>query len=479
MTAAEPTLPSLRWGVVGGGMLGLTLARRLAQAGQRVTVFDGAPEIGGLAGAWQVGDATWDRHYHVTLLSDLRLRGLLRELGLEDDMRWVETKTGFYTDGRLYSMSNTLEFLRFPPLWLIDKLRLGLTIFAASRRKNWQPLERVLVADWLRKWSGERTFRKIWEPLLQAKLGACYRETSAAFIWATIARMYAARRTGLKKEMFGYVRGGYARVLTRFAKALAEDGVDLRTDCRVQEVAAQSDGAVRVVTGDGVEHFDRVVITVPSPTAARLCPQLPEDERRRHEQIRYLGIVCASVLLKRPLDQFYVTNITDPGFPYTAVIEMTTLVTPSELGGHCLVYLPRYAATEDEAWRWSDDEVRERFLAGLQRMYPTLRGDDVVAFRVSRTPHVMALPTVGYSDRLPPMVSGAPGVFVANSAHIVKGTLNVNEVVDLAEDAFTRVLLPSISHKAGDGVAGPPNGAISSPAAPIHAETARELVARS
>ena len=156
----------------------------------------------------------------MTLLSDSHLRALLGELGLDDDMRWVETKTGFYTDGRLHSMSNTLEFLRFPPLRLIDKLRLGLTIFAASRRKNWRPLERVLVADWLRKWSGERTFRKIWQPLLQAKLGDCYRRTSAAFIWATIARMYAARRTGLKKEMFGYVRGGYARVLERFADVL-------------------------------------------------------------------------------------------------------------------------------------------------------------------------------------------------------------------------------------------------------------------
>ena len=81
----------------------------------------------------------------------------MHDLGLESEMRWVETRTGFYTDGQLYSMSNTLEFLRFPPLKFIDKLRLGATIFAASRIKDWQSLERVLVADWLRKWSGGRT----------------------------------------------------------------------------------------------------------------------------------------------------------------------------------------------------------------------------------------------------------------------------------------------------------------------------------
>ena len=50
-------------------------------------------------------------------------------------------------------MSNTVEFLRFPPLGLIDKLRLGATIFMASRRKDWQSLERIYVADWLRRCS--------------------------------------------------------------------------------------------------------------------------------------------------------------------------------------------------------------------------------------------------------------------------------------------------------------------------------------
>src|SRR5439155_23434690 len=102
---------------------------------------------------WQLGDVTWDRHYHVTLLSDTHLRGLLAELGLESDLTWVETKTGFYTDGRLYSMSNTLEFLRFPPLGLLDKLRLGATIFYASKVRNWQKLETIAVTDWLERWS--------------------------------------------------------------------------------------------------------------------------------------------------------------------------------------------------------------------------------------------------------------------------------------------------------------------------------------
>jgi protoporphyrinogen oxidase len=461
--------PSLRWGIVGGGMLGLTLAHRLAQAGQRVTLFEAAAEVGGLAAAWTLGDVTWDKHYHVTLLSDVHLRELLAELGIDDEMRWVETRTGFYTDGRLHSMSNSVEFLCFPPLRLIDKFRLGLTIFAASRRKNWRPLEHVLVGDWLRKWSGARTFDKIWLPLLKAKLGECYQRTSASFIWATIARMYAARRTGLKKEMFGYAPGGYAHVLKRLGDCLAGEGVDVRTHVAVDQVSAEPDGQVRLDTPNGTEFFDRVVMTCPSSIVSRLCPQLPDEERRAHDGIEYLGIICASVLLDRPLADYYVTNITDGGVPFTAVIEMTTLVDPTEIGGKCLVYLPRYAPHDDEAWNWTDSEIETRFIAALASMYPEFRPEHVRAFRVSRARHVMALPTLGYSERLPSMTTGVPNVFAVNSAHIVKGTLNVNEVVDLANMAFKDVLAPTIGET------------LSSPLVEnnFDVEAAGELVARS
>ena len=81
-------------------------------------------------------------------------------------------------------------------------------------------VENIFVADWLTRWSGKRVFQKIWLPLLKAKLGDNYKNTSAAFIWTTIQRMYAARKSGLKKEMFGYVTGGYEKINYGFADHL-------------------------------------------------------------------------------------------------------------------------------------------------------------------------------------------------------------------------------------------------------------------
>lgn len=437
------TAASEHYAIVGGGMLGLALAWRLSGQGHRVTVLEASDHLGGLADAWRLGDVTWDRHYHVTLLSDSYLRNILRELDLDDEMRWVQTRTGFYVDGQLYSLSSSLEFLRFPPLGLIDKLRLGWTIFKASRIRDWRALEQIPVTDWLRQHSGKRTFEKIWLPLLKAKLGEAYKETSAAFIWATIARMYAARRTGLKKEMFGYLPGGYGRLLQRFEQRLRERGVTLCTSSPVERVAPQSDGTHQVTLACGShDTFDRVVITAPADIAARLCPDLSSAEKERLGGIRYLGIVCASLVTSRPLGPYYVTNITDDWFPFTGVIEMTALVDREEVGGRSLIYLPKYAASGDAIFTRSDEEIRESCLTALSRMYPHFRREVVEAFRVSRVRQVFALSTLGYSSRVPPVETSIPGLYVVTSAQIVNGTLNVNETVRLAEESLPRITAP-------------------------------------
>ncbi len=432
-----------RFAIVGGGILGMTTALRLAQAGHHVTIMESADRLGGLADAWRIGDIQWDRHYHVTLLSDAALRRILDELGLDEHMCWVETKTGCFADGQLHSISNSWEFLMFPGLPLLAKLRLALTIVVASRIRRWQRLEHVLVADWLRRWSGKTAFERFWRPLLRSKLGENYRQTSAAFMWATISRLYAARRAGLKKEMLGYLPGGYARTLAVFEDRLRELGVVIQLAQPVDAVESVG-GHVEITSGEQTWEFDRVIVTTPSRIVPSMVPQLTSDEQARHNGIEYQGIVCASVLLKKPLADYYVTNITDDVVPFTGVIEMSALVDRSHFGGHSLVYLPFYVPENDDLFDATDEQIREQSLGGLERMYGHFSRDDVVAFRVSRVRQVMAIPTLGYSEHLPPIKTSVPGVYVVNSAQIVNGTLNVHETIALAERTVNETIVTNL-----------------------------------
>ena len=300
----------------------------------------------------------------------------------------------------------------------------------------------------------------MWKPLLKAKLGEAYKETSAAFIWATIQRMYAARNSGLKKEMFGYVRGGYARVLERFGEHLRKKGVEIKLNSRVEKIE-QSDGKITVSTAENAEkcraevqlntaqnysggsvhsvyatantaEFDQIILTCPSNVAAKICPQLTEKEKQKLTNIKYQGIVCASVLMKKSLSNFYVTNITDET-PFTGIIEMSALVDKREFGGNALVYLPKYVAPDDELFEKSDAEIEEIFINALEKMYSHFKRADVVTFKISRVRQVFPLPTLDYSANVPSVETSLENVFIVNSAQITNGTLNVNETVMLAE----------------------------------------------
>jgi protoporphyrinogen oxidase len=420
-------------GIVGGGMLGLTLALRLAESGFNVTVLEKSTGIGGVLKPARIGNYSWDQFYHVILLSDMHLRKLIEELGLTDRIEWGETRTGFYTDGRLYSMSNTLEFLSFPPLSLFDKLRLGFTIFYASRIKNWEKLEDFTVSDWLIRLSGQATFDKIWLPLLKSKLGEYYKITSAAFIWAAIARMYSARRTGLKKEMFGYIKGGYDHVLNRFDEILSQKGVNVLLETEVREIA-HTEGEVRCIAGGRTLDYDAVIMTLPSTEIPALVPAMTEREKKQMLSTTYESVICPTYLLRKPLAGFYVMNITDGHLPFTGVIEMTALMDRNYFDGHSLVYLPRYLAFEDPLWSKGDKEITEDFLSALEVIYPALSGEDVVASSLSRARNVMPVPTLNYSKKvLPSTITSIGNIFIVNSAQIANGTMNINEIVGLAE----------------------------------------------
>ena len=427
--------------VLGGGLLGMTLALRLAERGFAVTLLDAAPAPGGLAGEHTIGGYSWDRFYHVLLLSDRNTRALIDELGLGSLVRWGRTRTGFFSDGAMHSMSNTVEFLRFPPLSLIDKLRLGGTIFLASRLRDARRLERELATDWLRRWSGPRVLERIWLPLLRSKLGENWRIASAAFIWAIIARMYAARRSGLKEEMFGYIEGGYSQVLAALTQRLQAAGVSLFHGVPASAIHDRGHGVELTMADGGMLAFDRLVATVPTPAFAALSPQLDAAERERLGAVVYQGVVCSTLLTRRALSPYYVTNITDPGIALTGVIEMTALVDRARFGGHSLVYLPRYLAQDDPAWSRSDADFERDAIESLRRMHPHFEAADIVDFKVARARHVLAIPTLDYTAQaMPPLATSMPHVTLLNSAQIAQGTLNVNETLGVIEQRLPALL---------------------------------------
>lgn len=428
-------------GIIGGGIMGMDMALRLSRKGYKVSILEGAPDLGGLASVSKYGDYTWDKFYHVILKDDNYTLGMINELGLKNKIKWLETKTGFFVNNSYYSMSDIFEFLRFPTLNLIDKFRLGVTILVGSYVRNYERLELIPVTVWLKRWSGNNTFNRIWLPLLKGKLGEGYKSTSAAFICATIKRLNGARKKRAKKELFGYVNGGYYTILEAIKEKLFSENVELITNFKVDEIKQSPDQDLVVTTGDGKEMiFNYVISTLPSFITASICSKLSDFERKTLKSIKYLGVICVSLLLKKPLTPFYITNITDDNIPLTGVIEMTSLVDTAFFGGNSLVYLPKYVSSDDQMFNLPDKTLKETFISSLKMLQPSLKDEEIIDCQVAKARYVMTLPEMGYSKNLLSFRTTVKNLFIINSSYITDGTLNVNETLKVSASYLPGVL---------------------------------------
>jgi protoporphyrinogen oxidase len=435
----------MRVAVVGGGILGTSLGYLLTRAGAEVHLVERSDNLGGLVAPIELDELDGvrvDRYYHCILNSDRHFIDLIHEIGYEDRLRYVETKMGFYHDARLYPMSTPLEFLRFPPLRMIDRARLALTILACRRIKDWHDLEHVSVEEWLTRLSGKHAYETIWKPLLGAKFDGDFAQVPATYIWSRLVRMTDTRGGAAQKEMIAYLIGGHLPIVEEFAVQIVAGGGSVQTGTTVTRVLSDDAGQIRGIQTDrGDIETDAVVLTTPTAIARRLLPaDLAPLGERWGKLDGYLGVVLLLVVLRRQLTPFYTTNITDPSVPFTGVIETTNLIAPEHVGGHHLVYLPKYIYPGNPYAKLDDDALRAEFLGHLHKMFPDLTDDDILTTRLFREPYVEPIHPVGETARIPPIRSGIPGLYLANTSQIYPALTSCDSVTRHARSVMSVLL---------------------------------------
>jgi len=433
-------------GIVGGGILGMTVAYRLAQQGVRVSLFERAPDLGGLVGTVDFDGKSVDRFYHVILPADHRVRGLADELGLGDTFRFRPTKVGFYDDGRLFSMTSPRELLTFPLLGPAGRVRLGAFAAYCQLKRGHDDLDEVELLDWLRRRSGRRAVERLWAPLLDSKFDGRYEDLPATYIWARSRRMTTTRDSG-GREVMGWLHGGYQTLIDGLELRIRQLGGEVHAATQVDAISGSSAGAAGIVVGKRFRPFDHVVCTLAPPQARQLLsPELAELAPA--DPFRYLGVVCLLVRTSRSVSPYYHLNITDRRVPLTTVVETTHVVDPGHVGGH-LVYASKYVDPSHEDLARAPQEIQRDYLGHVRTMFPSLRDDEILGTLVQRARVVEPVHLVGGAKRVPPIFS-VPGLALASTAHVYPEIVSGQAVSGVAERVVAGVLerLPAESRAA-------------------------------
>ena len=420
-----------RTAVLGAGALGLTVAYRLALRGESVVVLEREPIPGGLAAGFEVEPGIWlEKFYHHLFRGDRNAIGLIEELGLGDDLVWRRPLTVTLRDGKVHQLDSPMSLLRFKPLRMRDRLRMGAVLAYLKALPSPERLEGHTAADWIRRRMGQASYDVVWGPLLRGKFGALADEIAMPWFWA---------RVHDRTPELGYLRGGFQRLYDRLAERINSAGGELRFGTAVSEVRTSPIGGMLVETPTETLQVDRVVSTLAVRLTCRLVPELPQDYRDRHEWGQAYGAQCLVLSLDRPLTDTYWMNVNDPGFPFMALVEHTKDMEPADYNGRHLVYLGNYRPMDDPIMSAGTDAVVDAFASHLSRINPGFTRDWITDAWAFAAPFAQPIVTVDYRDHIPPFETPIPNLWVASMFQVYPHDRGQNYSIDLANRLAERL----------------------------------------
>jgi protoporphyrinogen oxidase len=406
--------------------MGLAAAYHAAKAGHQVSVFEAAPEPGGMAGHFDFGGLSIERFYHFVCKDDLPTFELLRELGLEDRMRWRSTSMAYFLGGKLHSWGDPVALLRFPELDLMSKLRYGALMFMSTRRNRWDELEHISAREWITRWCGSRTYELLWHRLFDLKFHEYADNISAAWVWTRIKRVGRSRRSLMQEEL-GYIEGGSETLVKALVAAIEMLGGKVRLGERTDTVLT-AHGRVSGVRAGGAEHpCDHVISTVPTPFVSAMVPGLPDEWKQRYEAIPNIGVACVVLKLARSVTPHFWVNISDSTLELPGIIEFSNLRPVSDT----IIYAPYYLTTKNPKWRWSDAQLVDCTFSAIRAVNPSFTKADKIDARVARLRHAQPVCAPGFGSLIPPVQTPIAGLQIADTCFYYPEDRGIAESVRL------------------------------------------------
>ena len=436
--------------MLGGGALGLTVALRLAQRGHPVVVFERETEAGGLAAGFRPapelsgGGPYLEKFYHHLFRSDTAVTALIEELGLGNRLAWPKPINALWWGSKLWQPYSALGLLRFSPLSLLQRLRMGLVLAYLKAQRNHRIFAAYTAHVWLQRAMGRWPYEVLWRPLLRAKFGDRYDRIAMPWFWA---------RIHYRSFALGYLDGGFQLLYDALVAEIRRLGGDVRLGHEVTAAAhdpAAPDRPWSVTSRSrggaaGTEQFARVVSTLPTRLTIRLIPQLPADYRQRYDWGEAYGAHCLVLALDRPLLPHgeYWLNVNDPGYPFLVLVEHTNYRPASEYGGRHLVYLGNYLPMDHPLFGKSKEELLAGFLPAVRRIVPAFRDDWVTESWSFGAPYAQPIVTREYPEHIPPLRGPLPGLWIGSMFQVYPQDRGQNYSVALANRLAEEVLSPS------------------------------------
>jgi len=418
-----------RIAIIGGGIMGLSAAYSLCRKGFSPTIFEIEKELGGMSSSFDFNGLTIEKYYHYICKPDKPLFELLKELHIEDRLRWKPCKVGFLYHGTLYKWNSPFDILAFPQCDILTRLKYGFHAYNMTKRSDWAYLDKLNAVTWITDWIGERGYSIFWESLFKLKFHEFTKSLSAAWISSRVRRMGLSRKNIFSTEL-GYLEGGSTILIKTLEREILKYGGNIFTDCGVEKIFINDNGTKKLLDKERNYHtFDYVLSTIPIPLIPKMIPCLNEVQKKKYESIINIPVVCVIIKSKHSLTENFWLNINDPRFEIPGIVEYTNLNALDDK----IVYLPYYLPPKHPLLEKDDAFFFNRSKELLSMVKPSFVSTDIIDFNVFRYKYAQPICQPEFYSLIPKIRSEINGLFIADTSHYYPEDRSMSESILLGK----------------------------------------------
>ena len=426
MTSPQAPGAPARVVVAGGGLAGLTAAKRLVDAGLSVELLEKRQILGGKVSAWRDGDGDWvESGLHTFFGAYVEIFELMRELGVYDEVLWKPHVLQYtLAGGDRFSFRTT----RLPsPMHLLpavfenryfslsEKLSLARALrpILFGSERYYAEIDRMSYQEWHRELGiSDRMLRRMFLPMTLALKFLPPEEISARIV-VDVSGTFLRERGASR---MGFLSGSPAEKLTGpLARAVERAGGRIRTGVGVARLGLGEDGRVAWVETTAGERrdVDAVVLALPIHNLKRLIPVELERDPFFKNLSAFDGVPVITVQLWYDRQISHVDNILfcpDGRIPVYADLGNTT--PDYAAGGRSRFEL--VVAPAADLMGLDDAEIVARVARDVEACFPaTAAGARVVKSTVVRIPRSVYRPAPGLDALRPTQETPVPNLFLA------------------------------------------------------------------
>ncbi len=373
--------------VIGGGLAGLTVALRLAEAGRDPLLLETRSHLGGRAASFADvrSDLVLDNCQHVLMGCCTNLIELYKTLGVDHNITWTDALHWLRPDGGVDVVSNGVlpaplhqcgDVIKMRLLSPREKLRLGRTMVRILRtgqsgHERWRGRT---FAAWLdAAGESERVRKLFWSPVIVSACNLDIHEVAATHALHVFQDAFLASRTSGR---IGTPSVPLSNLYMQAQAILEHQGGSLRMRCGARSVDVEDGKVTAVRTADEVLECDTVVCAVPWSRARTLVTdcdsRLSKIQGLGHSPILGVHVLVDRTVMHRP-------HLILPGRPIQWLFNKGAMKHKAD--GPSGQHLHAVISAADKWMDLDEATIGRTVMSELEQIVPAIRAAEILGIR--------------------------------------------------------------------------------------------------